>query len=651
MTTRSASSGRSPNTLSPMRAGLARVWRWLWLFSPLAGLYLTSLYSYLLFHSLAEIFSVVVACAVFLFAWNARRFLSNDYLLFVGITSLYVALIDVLHTLAFKGMGVFTGYDANLPTQLWIAARYLQSTTLLAAPLFLHSRLNAYATIGVFAVLTALLLGTIFIWRISPACYIEGVGLTPFKINSEYLIILILLASAGGLYRQREKFDRRVLQLLLLAIGAPFAAELAFTTYVSVYAPANMLGHFFKIAAYVLLYRAIVETGLQKPYDLMFHDLNLSRTALQQVNAILEQRVAERTAELKRANQHLSTEITDRKRAEAALRESETKYRIVADNTYDWEFWSDAEGQFIYVSPSCERITGYPADKFMADANLLDRIIHPDDLPGYYRHRREVTESPAPGQVEFRVLRPDGAWRWIEHACQPVFDDEGRFQGTRGNNRDITGRKQAEQALQESEARYRSTLDNMMEGCQIIGLDWRYRYANDAVARHGRIGRDELLGRTMMEVYPGIEQTELFAVLQRCMVERVPAHMENQFAYPDGATGRFELSIQPVPEGIFILSNDITERKRAEGEERARNTELATLFSLSARLPQAPTAALWSCSTQTTGTSQLRGRRASSPRTPASCSRRSRVSADKCCKPVSRTFPPTWRPSQRGCAA
>jgi PAS domain S-box-containing protein/putative nucleotidyltransferase with HDIG domain len=131
-----------------------------------------------------------------------------------------------------------------------------------------------------------------------------------------------------------------------------------------------------------------------------------------------------------------------------ALRESETKYRIIADNNYDWEFWLNPKEQFIYTSPSCIRITGYTADKFLADANLLDRIIHPDDLPGYKRHRHEVTELPAPGKVEFRVIRPDGTQRWVEHACQPVFDDQGCFLGTRGSNRDITVRKQAEERIQ-----------------------------------------------------------------------------------------------------------------------------------------------------------------------------------------------------------
>ncbi|MEW6359329.1 MAG: GAF domain-containing protein [Planctomycetota bacterium] len=142
---------------------------------------------------------------------------------------------------------------------------------------------------------------------------------------------------------------------------------------------------------------------------------------------------------------------------------------------------------------------------------------------------------------------------------------------------DITDRKQAEEALRASMERYHSTLENMLEGCQIIGPDWRYLYVNDAAARQGRRTREELLGRTMMETYPGIERTDMFAALRRCIEERTPCHMENEFAYPGGDVGWFELHIQPVPEGAFVLSIDITDRKQAERELAIRN-QIAEVF-------------------------------------------------------------------------
>jgi PAS domain S-box-containing protein len=125
-------------------------------------------------------------------------------------------------------------------------------------------------------------------------------------------------------------------------------------------------------------------------------------------------------------------------------------------------------------------------------------------------------------------------------------------------------REAALEALRRSEERFRGTLDSMLEGCQIIGFDWKYLYVNASAAQHGRRAKDELLGRTMMEVYPGIEGTAMFDTLRRCMMKRTPCRLENEFHYDDGSSAWFDLSFLPVPEGIFALSYDITERKQAE---------------------------------------------------------------------------------------
>jgi PAS domain S-box-containing protein len=133
---------------------------------------------------------------------------------------------------------------------------------------------------------------------------------------------------------------------------------------------------------------------------------------------------------------------------------------------------------------------------------------------------------------------------------------------------DMTDRKKAEEALLASEERYRSSLDNMMEGCQIIDRNWRYIYLNDAGVQQSRHKRLELIGHTMMEVFPGIEETDMFAVLKKCMEKRIAYRIENEFSYADGSNGWFDLSIQPVPEGVFVLSLDITERKKMEDRLR-----------------------------------------------------------------------------------
>jgi PAS domain S-box-containing protein len=136
--------------------------------------------------------------------------------------------------------------------------------------------------------------------------------------------------------------------------------------------------------------------------------------------------------------------------ADAELRKSEERFRTVADFTYDWEYWLDADGHYIYVSPSCERVTGYAADEFRSDPGLLEGIIHPDDISLAIQHlREEPVEGSQVLPIVFRIITRGGAERWLEHVCQPVYDSEGKYLGRRGSNRDITARKQAEKAVEQ----------------------------------------------------------------------------------------------------------------------------------------------------------------------------------------------------------
>jgi len=138
-------------------------------------------------------------------------------------------------------------------------------------------------------------------------------------------------------------------------------------------------------------------------------------------------------------------------KAHQTVKESERRFRTVADFTYDWEFWRDPEGRFLYCSPSCEWITGHNAEEFLTDSGLYARLIHPDDHARFSEHMRNVEEKHTSGETEWRYLHLDGTWRWICHVCRPLFDDQGGYLGSRGSNRDITARKQAEEAASRSQ--------------------------------------------------------------------------------------------------------------------------------------------------------------------------------------------------------
>jgi PAS domain S-box-containing protein len=146
-------------------------------------------------------------------------------------------------------------------------------------------------------------------------------------------------------------------------------------------------------------------------------------------------------------------DITERKKAQETLRESEVKFRTVANFTYDWEYWIDPEGKLVYISPSCQRITGYSPEEFFKNPHLFKQIIHPEDRELVATHFDKVNSDKI-HTADFRIITCNNEIRWIAHVCQGVFDDEGKWLGRRVSNRDITKRKQIEKALYENEQRW-----------------------------------------------------------------------------------------------------------------------------------------------------------------------------------------------------
>ena len=152
-------------------------------------------------------------------------------------------------------------------------------------------------------------------------------------------------------------------------------------------------------------------------------------------------------------------DITDRKRAEEELKESELRFRTLADFTYDWETWRAPDGTYAYVSPSCERISGYSPEEFMADPDLFVRLVHSDDRDTVVSHFKKELKSRQPLHLEFRIIARNGSERWIGHTCQPVHLEDGTPLGPRASNRDITERKKAAAEL----AKHRENLEELIK--------------------------------------------------------------------------------------------------------------------------------------------------------------------------------------------
>ena len=650
------------------------------------GLYLTSLHSYLLFHSLVEIFSIVVACGIFMVVWNSRRFLDNNYLLFIGIAYLFVGGLDLVHTLAYTGMGVFQGYETNLPTQLWISARYLESISFLIAPLFFKRKLKVNLIFIGYTLGTSILLLSIFYWNIFPACFIEGMGLTPFKKISEYIISLILLASIVLLLKKRNEFDSVVLQWVVWSIILTIISELAFTFYIHAYGFSNLVGHYLKVVSFYLIYKAIIETGLRRPYDLLFRDLKQREEALARLASFpelnpnpiievdltsnvyylnpaarqlfpdlqtagpqhpwladlepivdmfkrkvkashfrelkisnswyeqtmhyveenerariyglditerkraeealrrsrdeLEIRVQERTSELAKANEELQTEITERKKGEKTLIEQSKILEGFFTSTITPLVFLDRNFNFVRVNEAYAKACQRDISEFIGHNHFE---FYPSDAKEIFE---QVVETKIPYQAIARPFNfpdhPEWGITYWDWTLTPLLDEKGKVEFLVFSLEDVTERKWAEKALRAASLYTRSLIETSLDPLVTIRRDGKIMDVNRTTELVTGLSRNRLIGSDFSDYFTEPEKAregyrKVFAeesvrdypLAIRHTSGRITEVLYNASVYKNDA-GEIQ--------GVFAAARDITERKEAENRIRSTNA-LLSLFS------------------------------------------------------------------------
>jgi diguanylate cyclase (GGDEF)-like protein/PAS domain S-box-containing protein len=254
----------------------------------------------------------------------------------------------------------------------------------------------------------------------------------------------------------------------------------------------------------------------------------------------------------------------------ALLEKSEEKYRILADYSPNWEDWVAADGSYLYVSPACTKVSGYAPTEFFADAELMAKIVAPEDLDAWHDHHSSATSAAEP--ILLRIRAKDGGERWIEHVSRPVFDAEGAVLGRRGSHRDVTERQQAQQALQTSEGRFKTMFVQAPLGIALIdSLSGRICDANPRFA--------EIAGRAMhaMTNIDWLQMAHRDGVrsyldnMARFNAGEIDGfQMEERCLHPDGTLVWIDMTIAPLtvedkahPRHLAMIQ-DITERKARE---------------------------------------------------------------------------------------
>ncbi len=279
-------------------------------------------------------------------------------------------------------------------------------------------------------------------------------------------------------------------------------------------------------------------------------------------------------------------DVTENKQAREELRAANERYRTVADYTYNWEYWRALDGHLLYISPSCERISGYTVQEFLDNPALLDEIVHPEDreVVALHLQMREHPYEAKAHQVDFRILHRDGSTRWIGHVCQPVMSADGQALGIRASNMDITDRMRIEAELRET----RDYLENLVTYANAPIIVWNDAYQitlfNQAFERLTGLTRREVLGQRIDILFPPEKRQASLDLIYAASAGQRWETVEIEILHTSGETHTVLWNSAPIfsPDGKAVLATiaqgqDISERKRAEEALRQRNRVLAAL--------------------------------------------------------------------------
>jgi PAS domain S-box-containing protein len=284
--------------------------------------------------------------------------------------------------------------------------------------------------------------------------------------------------------------------------------------------------------------------------------------------------------ELEQRVKELETGVDEYTEAQELALKREDRFRTLADFSYDWTYWIAPDGNFLYMSPSCERITGHSPNEFQKDPGLLEAITHPDDRTSLVRHTKEELGREGVLRLDFRVITESSEEKWIAHICQQVYGSDGTLLGRRASNRDVTDQKKAEEALRQSEARYKGVFENTINGIAVYravkgGEDFVMVDFNRSGEKIDKFRREEVIGKSVVEVFPSVKEFGLFDVLKRVWASGKAEHFPVSLYKDERIVGWRDNFVYKLPTGeIVAVYSDETERKQAEDALQAAHKEL-----------------------------------------------------------------------------
>ncbi|MBF0400309.1 MAG: PAS domain S-box protein [Magnetococcales bacterium] len=484
----------------------------------LAGMGLLGNEHLLIFHFLAEFVIILVWISMAVLAWNTFELSKNHFLAYLANGYFWVALLELPHVMGFKGMGIFPSTYGFIGSQFWVAARGFEALLLLTAPLFLTRPYRARTNLLFGGI--AVILITLILAGKAPVTFVTGQGLTPFKLVSEYLCISLMLGAGGLLYLRRQWLDRYTMHRILWYIGLSSGAELAFTLYTTPTEMATVIGHLLKLVAVWQIFESINLAMLREPFR--------------------------------------------------ALGREASSFNAIPDAV----ILVDEKGLIRQTNTKAMQLVGLNEEALLG--NACHPLFHPPfSEPDDCMLCRSIREGTALTGVEIELPQQN---LWHSFSLAPV-SVSGQQIGMIHVIQDITTRKQAEEALYQSEEMHRIILNSISDAVFLVDLEGRFLYicpnahsifgySSDEIAALGRC--QQLLGGELFEMAVPDKRKEL---------SNLDWHINDRY----GKHHHLLVNLKWVPiygASFLITCRDVTERVQAMAELRAAETRFRQLFEV-----------------------------------------------------------------------
>lgn len=263
-------------------------------------------------------------------------------------------------------------------------------------------------------------------------------------------------------------------------------------------------------------------------------------------------------------------DTTEKKLTEEELKKSNNRYETLLKTTDEMMNSVSSDGKIVWANNAWKKNLLYNDDD-TRDKMIID-VLSKETQEIFEENFKLLRSGETVSITSSKMVCKNGTEIDITGTIVPVFDD-GKFAGTQSFLRNVTEINEERDKRNKIEDRFQWTLDNMFTGCMVLGYDWIFLYANKAIAEHIFSTPEILIGRTIQEMYPGVENSEMFSKFKHCMDERIRLYFEEKYQFPNGITKWFNVQVEPIVEGIFVLSIDITEKKIAE-QNIHKNQEL-----------------------------------------------------------------------------